>query len=202
MKNLPCLIEEAYERWLVRLFDVFFESSIDEWAPAWQHLLNGLAHAKRCRNALCGLGDQLVLVFKETKDMATAQKFKLAPAAKGKGAVMPSVNWSTLSAGIAFQVVDANGIPVGTIDPTTVTTTLAVQDGSGNPSTLASVTAGADALNYTVTRAAGALGNITLVATLTYNTGSPGPFGASLPIVLNPPAPGAPADLALVISGN
>jgi hypothetical protein len=201
MKNLSCLTEEAYERWLARLFDVFFESSIDGWAPAWQRLLNGLAHAKKCRDALCGLGNQLVLVFKEHQDMA-AQKFKLAPAAKGKGAVMPSVNWSTLSAGIVFQVVDANGIPVGTIDPTTVTTTLVVQDGSGNPSTLASVTAGADSLNYTVTRAAGALGNITLVATLTYNTGSPGPFGASLPIVLNPPAPGAPADLNLVISGN
>jgi hypothetical protein len=202
MKSRAEIIEEAYESWLTWLFDNFFVGSNDDWSQALQVLQTGLAHAKKCRGTLLGLGNDLVLTFKEKKDMASAQKFKMAPAAKGKGAVMPSVNWSTLSAGIAFQVVDANGIPVGAIDPTTVTTTLVVQDGSGNPSTLASVTAGADALNWTVTRAAGALGNITLVATLTYNAGSPGPFSASLPIVLNAPAPGAPADLQLVISGN
>ena len=202
VKDQKTIVEDCYEGWLGQMFDVFFEASIDDWTGAWDRLQNGLCHAKKCRDALCGLGESLELRFSQGASMAIQKtKMKMTSASKGKGAVMPSVTWSTLSAGIQFVVVDNNGTPVGPIDPTTVATTLAVQDGNGNPSTLATVATGANSLSYTISRTP-STGIIALVATLTYNAGTPGPFGANLPIVLDALAPGAPTDLQLTISGN
>src|ERR1700722_16262259 len=128
MKDMATIIEECYECWLAQLFHDFYSLSLDNWPAAMSRLQKGLQHAKMCREALWGIGEDLILTFKE-KAMAQKTKLKMSPTVKGgKSAVMPGVKWSTASAGIQFVVVDANGTPVGTIDPTTVTTTLTVDN--------------------------------------------------------------------------
>jgi hypothetical protein len=196
MKSATDIVEECYEGWLTQLFNVFFSEAISEWSRAVAALKRGLALAKKCRDELESIvcGEALTLLVTQGD---STMRMKMAPSSKK--AVMPSVNWSTLTAGIQFQLVDASGAPIGTIDPTTVATTLTAVDSSGNPSTLVTITPGADSLHYQISKAAGITGSIVLMATLTYLSGSPGPFSASLPIVLDVPAA---ADLQLVISGN
>jgi hypothetical protein len=149
-------------------------------------------------------GMKLQLVFSQGETAMSKVKFKMAPKGKGMQAVMPSVKWSTLAAGAQFQVVDANGTPVGAaVKAADVDTTLVANDTNTPPgvSTLATTTAGADSLSYKISRTQ-ATGNIVLNATLTFHAGSPGPFTASQPIELDALTPGAPTDLQLVISGN
>lgn len=127
-----------------------------------------------------------------------AMKYKMQPKGGVKpSAVMPPVTLTTNSPGLELVVVDANGAPIGTIDPTAVTTTLTADQ----PSLLA-ITPGADPEHYTATIPAGATGTVNVSATLAFNAGTPGPFTSSIALTLpTPPAP-VPTDLQIVILGN
>lgn len=109
-----------------------------------------------------------------------------------KGAVMPGVTLSSLSAGLQLVPVDAAGAPVTISDPSTVTTTL-VSDNSAFV-----ITAGADSLHYTAAIPAGTTGLANVTATLTFNSGAPAPVSASIPITLDTPS--AAVDLQILIS--
>jgi len=128
-----------------------------------------------------------------------AKKVKLTMKS-GKGQVMPSINLSDLVAagnGLQLQLVDASGAPFNITDPTLVTTTLTTDNASVVPA------AGVDSLHYLLSVPSPLSSSSTTLnvsATLAYVAGTPGPFTASLPILLNLPVPTpTPTDLQILI---
>lgn len=108
-------------------------------------------------------------------------------------AVMPPIAWSTIQAGCELVLVDANGSPIGPVDPTLVSATLT----SDNPAV--TITTGTAPISFQVSKAAGTTGLVNLLATITYLSGAPGPFTSTIQITMDVVAA---SDLQIVVSGN
>lgn len=133
-------------------------------------------------------------IFKENT-MASKKPLvvKMQSTKGGMKAVGDPVHWSAAvqAGGIALQVIDDAGNDLPNPAVADVTSTL----GSDN-NTLVSI-AKADELSYNLHKEqtpTNPVVTVTFTATLNYNAGTPGPFNATLPIIMDVPAP---ADLKL-----
>lgn len=146
----------------------------------------------RIADALNPKPTDLKLNFKENT-MASKEPLvvKMKATKGGMKAVGDPVHWSKAAGGIILQVIDDAGNDLPNPAVTDVTSTL----GSDN-NTLMSI-AKVDELDYNIHKEQTPTNpppTVTVTAALNYNAGTPGPFSATLPIIMDVPAP---ADLKL-----
>ncbi len=136
------------------------------------------AQLKRIADVVNPVATDLTLRFEENEMAKVKVKMK---AGKGMKADGGTVNWSAASSsgGLVFVPLDSSGNELPPPNVADVTSTLTLDD----PSKVA--VAKNDELSYTLSKAAGVTGEVNLAASLAYNAGSPGPFGATLKLILD-----------------
>lgn len=196
MKSQAEIVQECYEGWLATAFDNFRTLSKDGFESAKGFLDKEILNAKRCRDYLLSLGmDVRIKINERVKESISmkACKVKAYPKNSGMRADQPGVKWSTLSAGIEIEFVDADGNAVPGITADQVTSSLSVDD--NNKVIITKV----DELNYSITKGTAIRGNVLFTCNAAKIDGTAGPFVATLPVELDA---SAPTDIRLKILGN